>query len=147
MFLFIIIVKYKLQEPSLIELSNSAQIFNALSDLPGRIHDVEQLLAIADEIGNGSLNQVLIDTQRRRHLSYLMAQLGALIGSDPNNAANLPKQHLARRQVKKNKSMIQMLLFGDEDSEDDAKSKNVKQTEVLVDLREAILQVFKNKIF
>lgn len=37
--------------------------------------------------------------------------------------------------------MIQMLLFGDETSEDDIKCKNVKQTEILVDLREAILQV------
>lgn len=45
-----------------------------------------------------------------------------------------------RRQVKKNKSVIQLLLFN-ENAEDDIKSKNIKQTEILVDLREAILQV------
>ena len=33
-----------------------------------------------------------------------------------------------RRQVKKSKSMIQLLLFGDETNEDDIKSKNIRQT-------------------
>lgn len=42
--------------------------------------------------------------------------------------------------MKKNKSMIHMLLFN-EDNENDIKSKNIKQTEILVDLREAVLQV------
>ncbi|XP_077286279.1 small G protein signaling modulator 3 homolog isoform X2 [Arctopsyche grandis] len=134
----------KIKEPSLTELSNSAQIFNALSDLPGRITDVEELIKMADELGGETLTQVLIDTQRRRHLAYLMADQGALLGGDPSTAANLPKQQLARRQVKKSKSMIQMLLFGDETSEDDIKCKNVKQTEILVDLREAILQVARH---
>lgn len=46
-----------------------------------------------------------------------------------------------RRQVKRNKSVIQLLLFGDETTEDDIKCKNIRQTEILVDLREAVLQV------
>jgi hypothetical protein len=33
-----------------------------------------------------------------------------------------------RRQLKKSKSMIQLLLFGDEICEDDMKSKNIRQT-------------------
>lgn len=45
-----------------------------------------------------------------------------------------------RRQIKKNKSVIQLLLFNEQD-DNDIKSKNIKQTEILVDLREAILQV------
>lgn len=45
-----------------------------------------------------------------------------------------------RRQVKKTKSVIHLLLFNEE-AEDDVKCKNIKQTEILVDLREAILQV------
>lgn len=45
-----------------------------------------------------------------------------------------------RRQVKKSKSVIQLLLFN-ENTDDDVKCKNIKQTEILVDLREAILQV------
>lgn len=42
--------------------------------------------------------------------------------------------------MKKNKSVIHLLLFNEE-AEDDVKCKNIKQTEILVDLREAILQV------
>lgn len=87
----------------------------------------------------GSLNNVMIETYRRRHLAYLMADQGALVGN-PEAAPNLPKQHLARRQVKKSKSVIQMLLFNGHD-QNDIKCKNVKQTEILVDLREAVIQV------
>lgn len=49
-----------------------------------------------------------------------------------------------RRQVKKNKSVIQTLLFGAENGDEDLKSKNIKQTEILVDLREAILKVARH---
>lgn len=42
-----------------------------------------------------SLNEVMIETYRRRHLAYLMADQGALVGN-PEAAPNLPKQHLAR---------------------------------------------------
>lgn len=45
-----------------------------------------------------------------------------------------------RRQVKKSKSVIHLLFFN-EPVEDDIKSRNIRQTEILVDLREAILQV------
>lgn len=33
-----------------------------------------------------------------------------------------------RRQMKRSKSMLQTILFGNDDSEDDAKSKNIRQT-------------------
>lgn len=83
----------------------------------------------------------MIETYRRRHLAYLMADQGTLVGN-PEAISNLPKQHLVRRQVKKSKSMIQMLLFNKAYSEDDLKCKNIKQTEILVDMREAIMQVY-----
>lgn len=35
-----------LAEPNLKDLENSAQIFNALSDIPGDIEDVDQLLEV-----------------------------------------------------------------------------------------------------
>lgn len=40
--------------------------------------------------------------------------------------------------------MLQLLLFGEESAEDDMKSKNIKHTEILVDLREAILQIARH---
>lgn len=134
----------KLKEAQLNELENSAQIFNALSDIPGEVDDVERLLAVAAEVG-GSLSNTVIETHRRRHLAYLMVDQGGLVGN-PEAMPNLPKQQLVRRrQMKKSKSLLQTLLFGGGDStEDDAKAKNVRQTEILVDLREAILKVCRH---
>lgn len=86
---------------------------------------------------------MVIETHRRRHLAYLMADQGALVGN-PEAVPNLPKQHLSRRHVKKSKSMIQLLLFGEEVTEEDIKSKNIKHTEIMVDLRESILQVARH---
>ena len=100
------------------KLENSAQIFNALSDIPGAIDDVDQLLKVGTIIKffsilscyiyyeifhlfkisletASSLNDVSIETHRRRHLAYLMADQGALVGN-PEAANNLPKQHLSR---------------------------------------------------
>jgi hypothetical protein len=84
----------KMKEPQLKQLENSAQIFNALSDIPGDIDDVEKLFEVSKQLTN-SLNEVMIETYRRRHLAYLMADQGALVGN-PEAAPNLPKQHLAR---------------------------------------------------
>lgn len=43
--------------------------------------------------------------------------------------------------MSKNKSVLEMILFGEDKSVDDLRNKNIRQTELLVDLREAILQV------
>lgn len=96
------------------------------------------------EVG-GSLSQTVIDTHRRRHLAYLMADQGGLVGN-PEAVPNLPKQHLARRQVRKSKSILETLLFRGDNSTDEVKNKNIRQTEILVDLREAILKVARHFI-
>lgn len=134
----------KMKEEQLKDLENSAQIFNCLSDIPGEIDDVETLFELALEVG-GSLSQTVIDTHRRRHLAYLMTDHGVLIGN-PEKAPNLPKQQLIRRQVKKSKSFFESLLYGGEKSSEaeDVKIKNVRQTEILVDLREAIMKVARH---
>ncbi|XP_075222626.1 small G protein signaling modulator 3 homolog isoform X2 [Lycorma delicatula] len=132
----------KLKEPLLRELENSAQIFNALSDIPGDMDNIKNLFEVSFQVSS-RLTDIVLETHRRRHLAYLMADEGCLVGN-PEAAPNLPKQHLTRRQVKKSKSVIQLLLFGDEVTEEDIKSKNVRQTEILVDLREAILQVARH---
>ncbi|KAK0085922.1 hypothetical protein PV325_004216 [Microctonus aethiopoides] len=132
----------KIRESELKLLENSAQIFNALSDIPGDIDDVDQLFQVALEV-SGSLTDVLIETHRRRHLAYLMVDQGGLVGN-PDATPNLPKQHLNRRQMKRNKSALQVFLFGNDGNEEDAKSKNIRQTEILVDLRETVLQVARH---
>lgn len=70
-------------------LENSAQIFNALSDIPGEVDDVDKLFEVSYQIA-GSLTDMALETHRRKHLAYLMADQGALL--NPENAKNLPKQ-------------------------------------------------------
>ncbi|KAG7172311.1 Small G protein signaling modulator 3-like [Homarus americanus] len=112
----------KIKEAELRSLENSAQIFNALSDIPGDVDDVMENVC-------GSLTDVMVETHRRRHLAYLMADHGALI--NPDHSTNLPKQHLNRRQVSKSKSMLEIILFGDDRNADDLRNKNIRQTELL----------------
>lgn len=56
----------------------------------------------------------MIETYRRRHLAYLMADQGTLVGN-PEAAPNLPKQHLVRYIQKKsfkfNVSLLKKGLF------------------------------------
>lgn len=49
--------------------------------------------------------------------------------------------YLFSRQVNKSKSVLEVLLFRNDQNADDLRNKNIRQTELLVDLREAILQV------
>ncbi|KAH1029946.1 hypothetical protein HUJ05_003092 [Dendroctonus ponderosae] len=105
----------KIQEPHLKTLENSAQIFNALSDIPGDIEDVDKLLEVSTQL-TSSLSEVMIETYRRRHLAYLMADQGALVGN-PEAAPNLPKQHLVRISRTAMNSFVN--YCDDEQDEDD----------------------------
>ncbi|KAK2178734.1 hypothetical protein NP493_529g00005 [Ridgeia piscesae] len=132
----------KMKEGELVMSDNSAQIFNALSDVPGDVQDVDELIEISYKVA-GSLTDVAVDTCRRKHLAYLMADQGALI--NPDATRNLPKQTVNKRHLRRSRSLVSMLLWGDSvDSDDDHKAKNIRQTEILVDLRESILQVARH---
>ncbi|XP_046560313.1 small G protein signaling modulator 3 homolog isoform X3 [Haliotis rubra] len=131
----------KLKESELKTLDNSAQIFNALSDVPGDVQDVEELIEVAFRTA-GSLTDVVVETHRRKHLAYLMADQGALV--NPESSRNLPKQQLNKRHLKRSRSLVSVLLRGESEDEDFGKAKNIRQTELLVDLREAILQVARH---
>lgn len=122
------------QEDELRTLDNSAQIFNSLSDVPGDVQDVEELIEVQYTYTDycfsvvhlelsvflrivwqsdiywmskpivltclelfqvsyrvaGSLTDMVIESQRRKHLAYLMADQGAIV--NPDSAKNLPKQ-------------------------------------------------------
>ncbi|XP_060572376.1 small G protein signaling modulator 3 homolog [Ruditapes philippinarum] len=130
----------KMKEIELKTLDNSAQIFNALSDVPGDVQDVDELIELAYRVC-GSLTDIVVDTHRRKHLAYIMADQGAIV--NPESAKNLPKQQLNKRHLRRSKSLMSLLLWGDTDDEF-GKAKNIRQTELLVDLREAILQVARH---
>ncbi|XP_036862810.1 small G protein signaling modulator 3 isoform X4 [Manis javanica] len=123
----------RLKEEELIQSENSASIFNTLSDIPSQIEDAEVLLGVAMRLA-GSLTEAAVETQRRKHLAYLIADQGQLLGTGA--ATNLSQ--VVRRRTQRRKSGITSLLFG-EDGLEALKAKNIKQTGLVADLREAIL--------
>ncbi|XP_062614962.1 small G protein signaling modulator 3 homolog isoform X1 [Saccostrea cucullata] len=131
----------KMKEDELRTLDNSAQIFNSLSDVPGDVQDVEELIEVSYRVA-GSLTDMVIESQRRKHLAYLMADQGAIV--NPDSAKNLPKQQLNKRHLKRSRSLVSTLLWGETEDDDFGKAKNVRQTEILVDLREAILKIARH---
>uniref|UniRef100_A0A2C9MAD3 Small G protein signaling modulator 3 n=1 Tax=Biomphalaria glabrata TaxID=6526 RepID=A0A2C9MAD3_BIOGL len=133
--------EFGFKEQELQTLDNSAQIFNALSDVPGDVEDVDELIEVAFRV-SGSLTDVHVDTHRRKHLAYLMADQGSLV--NPESSRNLPKQQLNKRHLRRSRSLMSVLWGGSNEEEDFGKAKNIRQTELLVDLREAILQVARH---
>ncbi|XP_077932796.1 small G protein signaling modulator 3 isoform X2 [Halichoerus grypus] len=128
----------RLKEEELIQSENSASIFNTLSDIPSQMADAELLLGEAMRLA-GSLTDVAVETQRRKHLAYLIADQGQLLGT----SATTNLSQVVRRRTQRRKSGITSLLFGEDDLEA-LKAKNIKQTELVADLREAILRVARH---
>ncbi|NWT61738.1 SGSM3 protein, partial [Erythrocercus mccallii] len=69
-----------MKEDELIQSENSASIFNTLSDIPSQIEDADVLLQEAMRVA-GLLTDVAVETQRRKHLAYLIAEQGQLLNS------------------------------------------------------------------
>ncbi|XP_055458966.1 small G protein signaling modulator 3 isoform X2 [Psammomys obesus] len=128
----------RLKEEELIQSENSASIFNTLSDIPAQMEDAELLLGEAMRLA-GSLTDVAVETQRRKHLAYLIADQGQTLGT----SATTNLSQVVRRRTQRRKSGIASLLFGEDDLEA-LKAKNIKQTELVADLREAILRVARH---
>lgn len=81
------------QEEELIQSENSASIFNTLSDIPSQMDDAELLLGEAMRLA-GSLTAVAVETQRRKHLAYLIADQGQLLGTGTtSNLSQVGPQH------------------------------------------------------
>ncbi|KXJ05315.1 Small G protein signaling modulator 3-like, partial [Exaiptasia diaphana] len=129
----------KLKEDLILTLDNSAQIFNALSDVPGDIDDPDLLLKSAQK-ASASLTEVILDAHRKKHLAFLMADLGVLV--DKESGKHLTRHQVNRRQLSTHRSFFN-LLFGKSHISLE-KAKNIKQTEFVADLREAIIHIAKH---
>lgn len=85
----------KLNETKILEAETSSHIFTILSEIPSQIVDVDALIETSIRIAS-SVNKNQVDTIRRKHQAYLMAQNGSII--NPLNYQNLPlskeKPHL-----------------------------------------------------
>ncbi|RXN05510.1 small G signaling modulator 3 isoform X1 [Labeo rohita] len=125
----------KIKEEELVSSENSASIFNTLSDLPSQLEDGAEVLGEAVRLA-GSLSQENLDAHRHKHLAYILAEQAQLnSGNSHSLHTNLNK--VVRRQSLRRKSTLSSLLWG-EDEVEALKAKNIKQTELVAALREAI---------
>uniref|UniRef100_A0A671P426 Small G protein signaling modulator 3 n=1 Tax=Sinocyclocheilus anshuiensis TaxID=1608454 RepID=A0A671P426_9TELE len=125
----------KIKEEELVSSENSASIFNTLSDLPSQLEDGAAVLGEAVRLA-GSLSQENLDAHRHKHLAYILAEQAQLnSGNSHSLHTNLNK--VVRRQSLRRKSTLSSLLWG-EDEVEALKAKNIKQTELVAELREAI---------
>ncbi|VDK61167.1 unnamed protein product [Onchocerca ochengi] len=134
----------KIKEDDLIELKYSenvvAELFNTISQIPASISNPEYLMELCTSF-EFSITAEFIETARRHQQAILLAGQGLIINT--NNDTNLPKQHVRRRKLAGSKSFMQQIfaLSKEQDIESDPKTKNVRLTELVVDLRDAILHI------
>lgn len=157
----------QLNETKIIKAQNSAQIFSILSEIPANITDVDSLIETSIRIAS-SVNKNQVDTIRRKHQAYLMAQNGAIV--NPSNYQNLPlsKEKPRLKNLDSQKSNFLNNMFKKTSSQDinnnnngvinneqnhnkqisshesesnEIKMKNIVQTELLVSLREVIVKI------
>ncbi|TMS37025.1 hypothetical protein L596_004051 [Steinernema carpocapsae] len=139
----VIISMLKLREQNTIDVStiegSSAELFNALSQIPSQIECIDHLVEMMTTF-EFSITEDLIAQLRKKYQAILMADRGAILNT--NIPTNLPKQRLNRRKLSRSRSIIHQILPIKELSEDnDPKLKNVRQTELLVDLKNAVFQI------
>ncbi|XP_008327899.1 small G protein signaling modulator 3 [Cynoglossus semilaevis] len=125
----------KIKEEELVSSENSASIFNTLSDLPSQLRDGNAVLGEAMRLAN-SLSQESLEAFRHKHQAYILNEQ-AQLNNGNNVALNTNLNKVVRRQSLRRKSTLSSLLFGEDEAEA-LKSKNIKQTELVAALREAI---------
>ncbi|KAF7698496.1 hypothetical protein HF521_005006 [Silurus meridionalis] len=125
----------KIKEEELVSSENSASIFNTLSDLPSQLEDGAVVLGEAVRLA-GAFSQDTLDAQRHKHLAYILAEQTQL-NSNTTHTLNTGLNKVVRRQSLRRKSTLSSLLFGEDEAEA-LKAKNIKQTELVAALREAI---------
>lgn len=99
----------KLHEPELLNASNSAEIFNLLSTLPGKVTDVDTLFEVMEDVA-GNVTDVIIEDNRRRQVAFLLSEQGSWRGELDRHIKG-SRTRLTRRTLKRSKSVMDMLLF------------------------------------
>eukprot|EP00795_Rhopilema_esculentum_P008909 gene8909-16534_t len=149
----------KIKEPTLLTLENSAQIFNALSDLPGEMIEPKELIQAAVKT-SASLTDVILDAHRKKHLAFLVTELGKSKESfldAANSVKTLHKFGISGATswlsllYRYGPVMIATQFCGSHlgvDSSVAAKAKNIKKTgkflQMISDLRESIMLIAKH---
>ncbi|CAH8648839.1 unnamed protein product [Heterobilharzia americana] len=92
----------------ILSLDNSSQIFHCLSNAPGSVTDINELIKIAYSLDEEHLEPSNISSLRRHYLAQLMVDEGTVL--KPDSRPNLPKQYLAKRQFQRPKSLFATLF-------------------------------------
>ncbi|KAK4475929.1 hypothetical protein MN116_001170 [Schistosoma mekongi] len=87
---------------------SSSQIFHLLSNAPGSVTDVNNLIKVAYNLDEEYLEPSNISSLRRHYLAQLMVDEGTVL--KPDSRPNLPKQYLAKRQFQRPKSLFATLF-------------------------------------
>uniref|UniRef100_A0A8R1E6L1 SH3 domain-containing protein n=1 Tax=Caenorhabditis japonica TaxID=281687 RepID=A0A8R1E6L1_CAEJA len=131
-----------MKEEEIVDIANttqsSADIFTALSQLPASVTQVEKVIEYMGSF-EFTITDHLIAELRKKHQAVLMADQGMIVNTSTDT--NLPKQTTQRRKLTRSKSIIKQIFSSKDDPASDPKSKNIRQTEILVDLKESVLQI------
>ncbi|CCD69040.1 RUN and TBC1 domain-containing protein 3 [Caenorhabditis elegans] len=138
----VIISILKMKEQEIVEIAettqSSADIFTALSQLPASVTEVEKVIEYMGSF-EFTITDHLIAELRKKHQAVLMADQGMIVNTATDT--NLPKQTTQRRKLTRSKSIIKQIFSSKDETANDPKSKNIRQTEILVDLKESVLQI------
>lgn len=81
----------KLNEAALLKAESSSEIFTVLSEIPSTICDIDVLVEMTIRIGS-SVSTNHVDSIRRKHQAYLMAQNGSIINPSKYDRLLLNKE-------------------------------------------------------
>ncbi|KAL3083746.1 hypothetical protein niasHS_008236 [Heterodera schachtii] len=133
--------------------SNASNLLNQILRIPSSIERPDDLLEMSQSF-EYSVTDHLITELRKKYQGILMAEIGLISNSARSVAAdggttngreeNLPKQTTIKRKLHRSKSVVRRIFDKKErrkSAEDDLRTKNIRQTELVLDLRNAILQI------
>lgn len=107
----------------LLQLKNSAEIFNFLSDLPSEVDDFEALeLREFDAINLNKLEQ------ERRKCSSQVVTDGSVFSS---KCRRVKKRDFRKLEKSKSSANVLKTIFGENGGVEDLKTKNIRQTGML----------------
>ena len=128
-------------EKEILKASNSADIFNILSLLPSKVDDVEELLKLAEEVCQGSVDKDLVESLRRKHLSFIMSDMSSHSLNVELGQTPPIKPWNKKRKLNRRKSIVDILTGAQAEEDSDPRCKNIRRTEMFVFLRESVLRI------
>ncbi|KAL3073337.1 hypothetical protein niasHT_038694 [Heterodera trifolii] len=149
-----ILALLKLADGTFVPSSNASNLLNQILRIPSSIERPDDLLEMAQSF-EYSVTDHLITELRKKYQGILMAEIGLINNSVLRSVAadggttngreeNLPKQTTIKRKLHRSKSVVRRIFDKKErrkSVEDDLRTKNIRQTELVLDLRNAILQI------